>query len=57
MPYISPPVDHDFRVDLGERLRWSDDSSNVYFRINGKDAWRYTISSGQSLDLDPTDAW
>jgi len=57
IPYISPPFDHDFRVDLGERLRWSEDSSNVFLRINGKDVWRYTLSSGQSQDLDPTDAW
>ncbi|HMP74695.1 MAG TPA: hypothetical protein PKE12_00220 [Kiritimatiellia bacterium] len=55
--YLSPPYDHDFRVDLGERLRWNEDGTQLILRINGRDVWRYDRATGRGRDLDPDDAW
>jgi hypothetical protein len=55
--YMSPAYDHDFRVDLGERLRWSEDGSQLTLRIGGRDVWRYDRATGRGNDLDPADAW
>lgn len=55
--YISPPFDRDYRVDLGERLRWSGDGKQVRLQIRDRDVWQYDIGAGQGRDLDPTDDW
>lgn len=55
--YVSPPFDHDFRMDLGERLRWSEDGSTVFLRVEGHDVWQYDVRTGQGTNLDPNDAW
>ncbi len=57
VPYLSPPFRHDFRVDLGERLRWSGDGRRLTLLMAGREAWRYDVPAGQGTDLDPSDAW
>lgn len=50
-PYYSPPFTNDFRVDLGERLRWSEDSNQLYFRLRGREVWMYDFTRNQSRSL------
>lgn len=57
VPYLSPPYTHDFRVDLGERLQWSPDARRLSLLMAGREVWRYDLSTGRGVDLDPTDAW
>ena len=51
-PYYSPPFTNDFRVDLGERLRWSEDSNQLFFRLRGQEVWMYDFKRGQAVSLD-----
>ncbi len=55
--YHSPPFEHDYRVDRGERLRWTPDGSNLILRIDGRDIWRWDRAAARAVDLDPADAW
>lgn len=55
--YISPPFDRDYRVDIGERLRWSDDGKILSFRIQNRDVWQYDTRAGRGRDLNPSDEW
>ena len=50
--YLSPTITNDLRVDLGERLSWSPDSSLVYFRMNGKSIWGYDFTLDRDLRKD-----
>lgn len=47
--YYSDPVPSDNRLDLGERLAWSDDSSRLYFRLQGRFIWGYDFSQARAL--------
>lgn len=55
IPYYSPPFTNDYRVDLGERLRWSEDSNQLYLRLRGRDVWSYdfTTAKGRNLSEAP----
>ncbi len=57
VPYYSPPYTNDFRVDLGERLRWSPDGATLYLQLGGRDAWQYDLKTSRPRDLNPLDAW
>jgi hypothetical protein len=50
--YYSNPITNDLRVDLGERLVWSPDSSRVFFRLNGKFVWGYDFTRDCDLRGD-----
>ena len=50
--YLSPTITNDFRVDLGERLLWSPDSSRLYFRMNGQPVWGYDFTRDRELRKD-----
>lgn len=47
--YYSPPLSDDLRVDLGERLQWSDDANRVWLRVDGEPVWGYDFIRGRSL--------
>lgn len=53
-PYYSAPFTNDFRVDLGERLRWSEDSHQLYFRLRGQEVWVYDFRKEQGRNLIPS---
>lgn len=55
--YTSPPFESNPRVDLGERLRWSEDGATVFLRIEGTNIWQYDARAGRGRDLNPDDAW
>ena len=50
--YLSPTITNDYRVDLGERLVWSPDSSRVFLRLNGRLVWGYDFSFDRDLRRD-----
>ena len=39
--YFSPTLEADYRVDLGERLFWSEDSRRLSLRMGGRVVWSY----------------
>ncbi len=47
--FYSPPLTNDFSVDLGERLRWTEDSSQVWLRMEGQPVWGYDFVRRRSL--------
>ena len=47
--YYSDPIPSDHRMDLGERLVWSDDSSRLYFRLQGRLIWGYDFPQARNL--------
>ena len=53
VPYYSPAFTNNFREDLGERLRWSEDSEQLYFRLHGQDVWTYDFREGKGRNLIP----
>ena len=53
VPYYSAPFTNDFRVDQGERLRWSEDSEQLYFRLGGQEVWTYDFREGKGRNLNP----
>lgn len=55
--YYSPPFTNDYRVDLGERLRWAPDGSELILQIEGRDVWRWDRATRRGADLDPADYW
>lgn len=55
VPYYSEPFTNDFRVDLGERLRWSEDSNQLFFRLRGQDVWAYDFCVEKGRNLLQTD--
>ncbi len=50
--FYSATITNDYRVDLGERLSWSEDSSRVYFRLREKNIWGYDFSTGSDISPD-----
>jgi hypothetical protein len=50
--YYSNSITNDFRVDLGERMVWSPDSSRVFFRLDGKLVWGYDFTLARDLRRD-----
>ena len=53
-PYYSPPFTNDFRVDLGERLRWSEDGQHLFLRVRGREIWTYDFTRDEARNLlDP----
>ncbi|MCS6770863.1 MAG: hypothetical protein NZ740_02415 [Kiritimatiellae bacterium] len=55
--YYSPPFTNDFRLDLGERLRWSADGARLFLQIGGRDVWRWDRGTRRGADLNPGDYW
>lgn len=55
--YLSPAFTNDFRVDRGERLRWTPDGAALILRIDGRDVWRWDRATARGTDLDPGDEW
>jgi len=47
--YYSPPLPDDLRMDLGERLRWSDDAKQVYLTFKGEPVWGYDFPAQRAL--------
>jgi hypothetical protein len=47
--YYSAPLDEDFRIDLGERLRWSEDGQRVYFTLQAEPVWAYDFERGRPM--------
>jgi hypothetical protein len=54
--FYSPPITNDDRVDLGERLAWSPDSTRVYLRIRGRPVWGEDFLQGRDLRPDELEA-
>lgn len=48
--FYSPPLTNDFRVDLGERLSWSDDSRRLFLKMEGRPVWGYDFEARRALD-------
>ncbi len=47
--YYSQPVTNDLRVDLGERLRWSDDSQRVRLFMEGEPVWGFDFERERKM--------
>ena len=53
-PYYSAPFTNDYRVDLGERMRWSEDGNHLFLRVRGREVWTYDFTRDESRNLiDP----
>ena len=57
VPYYSPPFTNNFRVDLGERLAWSEEGRRLDLRIGGRIVWSYDFTADRASNPDPNDAW
>jgi hypothetical protein len=57
VPYYSPPFTNNFRVDLGERLAWSEEGRRLDLRIGGCMVWSYDFTADRAINVDPDDAW
>lgn len=55
--YLSPPITNDFRVDLGEALRWSEDAQKVYLKIEDEPVWGYDFEARRRLTPDELQEW
>ena len=53
VPYYSPAFTNNFREDMGERLRWSEDSNRLVLRLRGEDVWMYDFRQGKGRSLHP----
>jgi hypothetical protein len=51
--YMTPPLTNDLRMDLGERLFWSEDSARVSLRMNGAPVWHYDFEPGRESAAPP----
>ncbi|OQA29741.1 MAG: hypothetical protein BWY59_00115 [Verrucomicrobia bacterium ADurb.Bin345] len=47
--YYSDPLPDDLRVDLGERLFWTGDSSRLLFRMKNRVVWGYDFQQHRPL--------
>ena len=47
--YYSDPLPDDLRVDLGERLFWTGDSSRLLFRMENRVVWGYDFQQHRPL--------
>ena len=47
--FYSLPLDTDLRVDLGERILWTNESSRLLFRIQDSIVWGYDFQRRSSL--------
>jgi hypothetical protein len=47
--FYSPALTNDFRVDLGERLSWSEDSRRLFLKLEGRPAWGYDFDEHRAL--------
>jgi len=50
--HYSQPITNDFRIDLGERLRWSEDSKRVWLMMEGAPVWGYDFGRQRKLEAD-----
>ena len=50
--FFGERITNDNRVDLGERLAWSEDSSRLYFRLQGRPVWGYDFARDRFLGSD-----
>jgi len=50
--FYSPPLTNDYRLDLGERLSWSEDSRRLFLKLEGRPAWGYDFEARRSLALE-----
>ncbi len=48
--HYSPPLDDDLRIDLGERLRWSEDGEKVWLTVEGEPTWGYNFSRQRNMN-------
>jgi type IV secretory pathway VirB3-like protein len=49
--FYSQPLPDDLRLDLGERLRWSEDSRRVWLYMESAPVWGYDFERQQKLRL------
>lgn len=54
--YYSAALPEDFRIDLGERLAWSPDGSQLAFRMQGACIWGYDFEQDRPLTADERSA-
>ena len=50
--HYSQPISEDFRVDLGERLRWSEDSQRVWLIVEGRPVWGFDFQRQRNMRPD-----
>ncbi len=50
--HYSQPLPHDLRIDLGERLRWSEDSLRVWLTVEGAPVWGFDFERQRNLRGD-----
>lgn len=50
--HFSPPLPDDLRVDLGERLRWSEDSRQVWLLVEGGPVWGFHFDRQRNLSSE-----
>lgn len=48
--FYSEPVSDDYRVDLQERLVWTEDSRRLLFLLEGVPVWAYDFHAGRQVD-------
>lgn len=54
--HYSQPLTDDLRVDLRERLRWSDDSQQVWLFVEGRPVWGFDFDQQRNLRTDELEA-
>ena len=54
--FYSEPLTNDYRVDLGERLAWSPDSTRLYLRFGGRVVWGWDSTQDRGLRSDELQA-
>ncbi len=47
--HYSQPLTDDLRIDLRERLRWSDDSQQVWLFVEGRPVWGFDFAEQRSM--------
>ncbi|MBU1694257.1 MAG: hypothetical protein KJ726_09085 [Verrucomicrobia bacterium] len=50
--FYSAPLTNDYRVDLGERLSWSEDSRCLFLKLEGRPVWGYDFDVRRRLAPD-----
>lgn len=47
--FYSDPITNDYRVDLGERLIWSENGERLYLEVGARLIWGYDFGRGTAL--------
>jgi hypothetical protein len=50
--FYSAPLPIDYRVDIGERLFWSEDSRRLFLKLEGHPVWGYDFGARRRLAPD-----